>query len=308
MTGVGVLSHWTLLVGDLERSDRFYRDVLGWRPVVPPAGDAADPRAPAGGRSARYVRDGQRIELTTLPGLEASAVPPAVNHLGLSHVTVATDPAPLVVKALEDCGVVVRHRTLGNFVPGDDPSPTQFLFEDPDGNLIETFAGTGDDWNPFGPTGDSDPEPAATGIRHLSHWSLCVSDPARSLSFYRDVLGWQELAVMPWEGEGPSCVMDVGPARLTTWLLASGDQRIEIIHFDAPGTERRPGAGQEAPGLAGMTLVVPDLGRLADRLAAAGVGSLAEGSSPAAGLVAQDPDGVEIRCVAQPLDWRTGTG
>lgn len=297
--GVGVVSHWTLLVGELDRSDRFYRGVLGWRRV--PA-DAPS----VNGQRARYVRDGQRIELVASPQVERPAAPPAVNHVGLSHITVATAAAESVMQSLQDRKVVVRRHTLGSFLPDpDDASPTQFLFEDPDGNLIETFAATEENWNPFGTTGSSDAEPVTTGIRHLSHWSLCVSDPIRSLPFYRDVLGWQELAVMEWEGDGPSRVMDVGPSRLTTWLLASGDQRIEIIHFAYPPPRRRAGAGTTAPGLAGVTLQVPELETAADCLADAGVPtSLHEGPSGSS-LLAHDPDGVEIRCVTQPPDWHT---
>lgn len=299
MTGFGVVSHWTLLVRDLERSDRFYRGALGWRRVAADCPGVND-------RSARYARDGQRMELVTAPQLDRPAVPPAVNHVGLSHITVATDAPGSVMQALEDRGVVVRRRTLGSFLPDSGAvSPSQFLFEDPDGNLIETFVANGEDWNPFGTVGDSDAEPAATGVRHLSHWSLCVSDPARSLPFYRDVLGWQELAVMAWEGEGPSRVMDVGPARLTTWLLASGDQRVEIIHFVDPPTEPRAGAGTTTPGLARITVHAPDLDVAADRLAGAGVPTTLGEASSGSALLVHDPDGVEICCVTQPLDWRT---
>ncbi len=294
---IGVTSHWTLLVVDLEASCDFYTEVMGWHAVPASRRD----------RSVRFVRDGQRIELATAPGLARPAVPPAVNHVGLSHMTVATDRAPAVMDALEQRHVVVRRHTLDSFVPDPgDPEPSQFLFEDPDGNLIETFTAGGDDWSPFGPVGGSDPEAAPTGIRHLSHWSLCVSDPARSLPFFRDVLGWEELAAMKWDGDGPSRVMDVGPAELTTWLLAAGDQRIEIIHFDRPAVEHRPGAGSTAPGLAHLSVEVDDLGAAADRLAEAGLSSaLDERAVPGPALVARGPDGIEVRCVEGPVDWST---
>ncbi len=82
----------------------------------------------------------------------------------------------------------------------------------------------------------------------MSHWSLCIKDPTSALPFYRDILGWEELSVFEWEGPGPSRVMDVGTARLTTWLLGVSGQRIEIIHFaDPPATESAPEAEPRVP-------------------------------------------------------------
>lgn len=294
---VGTVSHWTLLVTDLGRSSRFYTDVMGWRPVKTGRAEGA----------IRFVRDGQRIELLTHPGVGPPPVPPAANHLGLSHMTVATDPAAAVIEALEQRGVAVRRHTLDSFIEDpNDPSPTQFLFEDPDGNLIETFAATGEDWSPFGSVGGSDAETSATGVRHLSHWSLCVANPERSLPFYREVLGWQELGLMEWAGEGPSRVMDVGPARLTTWLLAAGDQRVEIIHFDHPGVTRRPGAGTEGPGLSSITVRVRELEAEADRLMASGVATTMDRTGKNGPVLqARDPDGNLVRFIAQELDWTT---
>src|SRR5579862_4680606 len=233
------LSHWTLSVTDVDRSSRFYADVMGWRrlPVAAGSDDGGPP-------TVRFVRDGQRVELAVLPNA-ARTSRAEVHRLGLSHMTVATGPARVTMKRLAERGVRVREHTLSSFVAGQEADGSQFLFEDPDGNIIETFA-AGPDWNPFG-IGDSDSDGGSPeGILHLSHWSLCVADPDRSLRFYRDVLGWAELMRLDWEGAGPSRVMDVGPARLTTWLLGSDGQRIEIIHFDEPSSPR-PDRG--APGL-----------------------------------------------------------
>ena len=259
-------------------------------------------------RSVRFVRDGQRIELATATAIAPSSIRPAVNHVGLSHITVATNAASSVMEALEALEVVVRPHTLDSFVPDpNDPAPTQFLFEDPDGNLIETFAAVGDAWSPFGSVHAWDPKPSPTGVRHLSHWSLCISDPGRSLSFYKQVLGWEELGAMKWEGEGPSRVMDVGPAEFTTWLLGAGDQRIEIIHFDRPEVERRPGAGVHVPGLSHLNVQVDDLRAAADQLAQAGAPATLE-EIPGTGtvLVARDPDGIAIHCAEESLDWMSG--
>jgi catechol 2,3-dioxygenase-like lactoylglutathione lyase family enzyme len=303
--------HWTLAVADLARSAAFCADVLGWRPV---GGDAheADPWGPLPGRddgpvrTARFVKDGQRVELrTSTAGADArlARVPPVplrpeVHHLGLSHVTVATGPARPLMAALVERGVAVRAHTLGTFVP-ESKQDTQFLFEDPDGNLVETYE-AGDGWNAFG-TGPSDAGGANdVGVAHLSHWSLGVADPDRSLAFYRGALGWRELAVMAWEGDGPSTVMGVGPARLTTWLLAAGDQRVEIIHFDEPAAVGRPGAGVTGPGLSHLTVVVDDVDVAAAELDRRGVDHDTTKGPAGRALVFGDPDGNVIR--ARPRD------
>jgi len=269
-------SHWTLSVTDLARSSRFYRDVMGWAPVASP-GDAP------GGDAVRFVRDGQRVELVALPAPTTERRPrPEVHHLGLSHMTVATGPALDTMARLRECGAYVRDATLGSFV--HDGDCTQFLFEDPDGNIIETFA-AGEDWNPFG-IGESDTDSGSrAGIRHLSHWSLCVADPDVSLPFYRDVLGWAEIMRLDWEGPGPSRVMGVGPARLTTWLLGSGGQRIEVIHFTEPPSPPRP--ERRAPGLSHISVRVDDAASTARALGASAIrATVGDGT-----VTFEDPDG-----------------
>lgn len=307
-TPIRLFDHWTLAVSDVDRASAFYEEIMGWRPARRDT-DSDDEawgclpgRTPARA-SRRFVRDGQRIELCTFRGNASRAtVAPQVHHAGLSHMTVATAPSDDVLRALRRRGVHVREHTRSSFVPGMEEPGTQFLFEDPDGNVIETYE-AGDDWNAFAGVGASDVDGTDAGIRHLSHWSLCVSDPTRALRFYRDVLGWRELAALDWEGEGPSRVMDVGEALLTTWLLAAADQRIEIIHFAQPPVVARAGSGVSATGLSHMTVVVDDAGDAATRLTAAGYDATITSGSSGKAVVFHDPDGNVIRGVPEPPTW-----
>ncbi len=313
VAAIAEFSHWSLAVGDLERSSRFYNEVMAWRQVGATGPTDDDGWGPLPGREAtptasrRFVRDGQRIELISLPDAPSMGNPvrPEVHHVGLSHMTVATARSDVVLGRLVDAGVRVRQHTLASFM-ADSPRATQFLFEDPDGNIIETYESDGEWRVAFGNRGDSDPdEGSALGIQHLSHWSLCIGDPDRSLSFYREVLGWTELAALEWEGPGPSQVMDVGPARLTTWLLHVSGQRIEIIHFWQPPVHQRQSAHRLAAGLSHMTVIIPDdLDAIYAELTKYGGANptITKGRLGRA-IVFRDPDGHLIRGVPERLRW-----
>jgi catechol 2,3-dioxygenase-like lactoylglutathione lyase family enzyme len=297
-------SHWSLCVSDLEASVAFYRDVLGCRVVGRDAADPSSgspPGAVTAGADVKLVRDGQRIELVQQDRPVSRRDPkPETNHLGVSHLTVATGPAPEVMGALAAMGVHVRTHTLANFVPAEDRAGTQFLFEDPDGNLIETYT-PGETWNVFPGTAEGDGDPVSSGITHFSHLSLCVADPASALPFYQDVLGWGLLAALDWAGPGPSRVMDVGPARLTTWLMAAGDQRVELIHFADPPSPQRSQPPVDQLGLSHFTVLVDDVDSSIGELVGRGVTvrGAASGTDPAgsAAVLFEDPDGNLIKGV-----------
>ena len=64
---IAQFSHWTLVVADLDRSTRFYTDVMGWRLVRndEESSDEAWGSRPNGralsAPARRFVHDGQRV-------------------------------------------------------------------------------------------------------------------------------------------------------------------------------------------------------------------------------------------------------
>jgi catechol 2,3-dioxygenase-like lactoylglutathione lyase family enzyme len=210
---------------------------------------------------------------------------------------------------LERRGVTVRRHTLGSFVPDPDPGADehQFLFEDPDGNLIETYAPVDPSaWNVFAPAAPlTPPRPEVDHglVQHLSHFSLCVADPQGTLPFYEQVLGLELVAAMDWSGDGPSRVMDVGDAVLTTWLHTRDGQRIELIHFDAPASPARPKPQLDQLGLSHLTVEVDDLAAAAMSLREAGVLVRDQPTrSDSRAFVFEDPEGNLVRAVIRRED------
>jgi catechol 2,3-dioxygenase-like lactoylglutathione lyase family enzyme len=180
--------------------------------------------------------DGQRLQIIQSGTPVSSArLNQHFDQLGLSHMTVCIVDTEATIEMLRSRGVRVREHTRGKFVA--EAQEDQFLFEDPDGNIIETYTASGrDNWNAFG-AGSAETRQATSsgpGIKHFSHWALGVADLEKSLHFYTESMGWELVTTIPWSGEGPSRVMDMVDAELTTSLMVSGDQRIEIIHFTQP--------------------------------------------------------------------------
>jgi len=135
--GVRELGHLVLYVRDLERSVRFYRDVLGWRQVGPGDGLPLPAAMFSGGRTHHEL-------LLIEVGPDAAPIP-AGRRVGLYHfglkVGDTDDELRAALARLQEAGVPLMGTA--------DHGMTHSLYlADPDGNEIELYIDVeGVDWD-----------------------------------------------------------------------------------------------------------------------------------------------------------------
>jgi len=146
------LGHLVLYVRDVGRSAAFYRDVLGWRQIMPE--DGQDPVGAAAFSSGRTHHELLLIEV----GEDATPIPRG-RHVGLYHfglnVGESDDDLRAALAKVQEAGATV--------VGASDHTVTHSLYIlDPDGNEIELYVDVpGVDWK-------ADPSLIGAPIRPLA--------------------------------------------------------------------------------------------------------------------------------------------
>jgi catechol 2,3-dioxygenase-like lactoylglutathione lyase family enzyme len=145
-------------------------------------------------------------------------------------------------------------------------------------------------------------------ITQFLHVSIGISDPEKSVPFYRDVLGFKEIAKLRYDRPGPAKVMGFNKAEFTVWLMMRDGYRLELIHFDeplSPPLRQRPQTN--SLGLSHLTVGITDPERTMAELKARGVrvwehtiGNFEE-NAPGFMFLFEDPDGFLIEAyMARP--------
>lgn len=147
------LSYIAIRVSELERSLRFYRDLLGFREISRFELEGPSPSAQLmeldelSVRARFLERDGTRIELQFLDLPAGRALPAVSPQLGLSHIGLRVDDFEATLARLVAGGAVLleasrfSHPGLGSEVA---------VVEDPDGVRIELIQLPGDPTRPIG--------------------------------------------------------------------------------------------------------------------------------------------------------------
>ena len=136
------LGHLVLYVRDIERSAGFYRDVLGWRQIVPDADGSSPLLAPIAAFSSPSGRTHHELLLIEV-GPDAASQPEG-RRVGLYHFGLKVGDSDDELREALD-----RLREAGTPVLGaSDHTVTHSLYiADPDGNEIELYVDVpGVDW------------------------------------------------------------------------------------------------------------------------------------------------------------------
>ena len=303
-----------LTVSSMDRSVRFYTEVLTFAPVS----DTMLAAAPFGqlvgvrGARVRVVRlrlGDELLELTQY--LDApSRAPPAdsrSNDRWFQHVAIIVSDMDRAFARLEAAGV--RHASTGG--PEELPAWNAnagriraFYFRDPDGHPLEILqfpAGKGlAKWHQSG-------DRLFLGIDHTA---IVVRDTDRSLAFYRDALGLAVAGRSENYGPEQERLNAVPGARLRiTTLRGSEGPGIEFLEYLSPQDGRPYPKNERASDLVHWQtrVLVPDAAAALSRLEVEGApfvspgavtlppGLVAEGNT---GLQVRDPDGHVVQLIA----------
>jgi lactoylglutathione lyase len=135
-TKVGAYNHTGQVVTDLQRSKRFYQEVLGfqfWYEVSPPDEPTArlcSLEPPLGVTASYLILEGFVLELMhySAPGAIAPFRPRTMNEPGLTHLSISVEDVPAAAeKAVEYGGEILEESDIG----------VALFIRDPDGQLIE---------------------------------------------------------------------------------------------------------------------------------------------------------------------------
>jgi catechol 2,3-dioxygenase-like lactoylglutathione lyase family enzyme len=142
------MTHIGICVNDIDRSVRFYRDLLGfaYRSELRVQGEPSDTLLRLRGVDLQAIyleRDGTRIELLhyASPGVIGDAAPRAMNARGLTHLSLRVDNFKETLAILRAGGAHVLDATL---IDIPDFGAAAVFITDPDGTLIELVQSPGD--------------------------------------------------------------------------------------------------------------------------------------------------------------------
>jgi len=148
------VTHVGIGVSDLDRSLRFYRDLLGFVRLseLEIGGEPTDRLLELEGSHLRAVyleRDGLRLELLffAAPARRRDRLPRAMDDLGFTHLSLRVSDLDALLRELRSAGVAVREKTRLDF---PEVGAAAVMIEDPDGLWIELVQAPGDPAQPPG--------------------------------------------------------------------------------------------------------------------------------------------------------------
>lgn len=293
------------VVARLEKSVAFYRDGIGFELISGPEpltgsalvqqAVAASPKAKA--RSATFRIPGSEMQfvLVEFSGIEGKAFTQQLYDPGITRFSIQVRDIDAAFARVKD--KVVVNSTGGAPVYTQRPrnNTRAVMMHDPDGFVFEFV--------------QADPIPNTdvpkTSNVYNARSSLAMDDTAKSLAFYRDVLGYEARpqntvndAVLALEGT-PTAVAK------TTSTSPPGSTNVWFFWEFSNITRTKHEPRVQDPGASALSLLVENLPALLPRVKAAGVKIETAGGDIVAlgpnrrGVLVRSPDGLLVELVEQ---------
>ena len=145
-------------------------------------------------------------------------------------------------------------------------------------------------------------------VIRFGHLGICVTSLARSVPFYRDLLGFRALSETDVRGADADKLLGLSGVDQTSVFLERDGVRLALFEFRAPKSPPSRGVRvMNEPGMAAIMLRVDDLDATLEKMRAASVHVLDETRTdyPAYNsrlVFVTDPDGTMIELVEIPGD------
>jgi glyoxylase I family protein len=148
----------------------------------------------------------------------------------------------------------------------------------------------------------------ALRIIAADHTGITVSDIERSLTFWRDVLGFELSHRAHQKGELAEQITGVTGAEILIAVLKAPGHKIELLEYRGPSDRQRQNDLRPCDlGAAHIALTVDNLDEVLDRIAASGWKTAGEPQTltvgPNAGkrvIYVRDPDGTTVEFMQMP--------
>ena len=128
-------------------------------------------------------------------------------------------------------------------------------------------------------------------IKSFDHTTITVSKMKRSVEFYRDLLGFEVLGMLPQK-------------KANFVYLQLGDYKLELFEFEENGSSYEPEPDEDV-GLKHLAFRVEDVDAVTEKLKAEGVNFTLEPLETDGVKLAffQDPDGISIEIIEGEPDF-----
>ncbi len=140
-------------------------------------------------------------------------------------------------------------------------------------------------------------------VTALRHAGIVVTDLARSLSFYRDLLGLRVVVTMDEHGKYIDSLLGLSDTRVTTVKLAAGEGAtlLELLQFQVPHAAGPVQRGIYETGPSHVAFTVEKLDAVVEKLLAAGEKFISPPQLSLDGaakvVFCKDPDGTPLELV-----------